>query len=524
MKANPAKSNTIQLNKGRDHAWRAYAERDLTYLRWVLLGLVATLYLLFSNNVQYPALGWATIGVGLLMNGLFLYLVQKRSFSLAWSIVAQGADIALLQFYVASLASGSGSYMPLYTTMVITATIRFGIVGALSSGALGIFLYLTTLSAQYSPSPEAVAGALIADTALLVYWAYLVHRQEVAQQKNERTLKEQIEKIAVLYEVSNSVHDLKSEDALQNIVKITTEFMGFQRAALFLTDSIGETLPRQYHSQNQNGRRQNLPNLFMDQSLFEAVLQGKTPIVVDGSQGLPDVSHKPAIQIAVPLHSDQAAIGVLVADRNDRDSISQSDKEMLSSLAKSAVMAIENASLHRQVKRMANHDGLTELYNHRYFQEALRATIRDAPKEQSVSLLMIEIDKFKRYNDTFGHRQGDKALFSLARALEQSSTPWQGLVARYGGDEFVIILNHTSQQEGRYVAHEIWRRARQLAAEMLQKENLPSLSLSVGVATYPDDAQTAADLIDAADQAMYVVKHSGGNQVGAYSKSLRRVN
>jgi diguanylate cyclase (GGDEF)-like protein len=134
---------------------------------------------------------------------------------------------------------------------------------------------------------------------------------------------------------------------------------------------------------------------------------------------------------------------------------------------------------------------------------------------------MIEIDKFKRYNDTFGHRQGDMALYSLSRALEQSTQAMDGIVARYGGDEFVAILPRI----GRDTAHQVTRQIRdqvyEIVTELLAKQNLPPVMLSIGIATYPEDTQSAGDLIDAADQAMYVVKHSGGNHIHAYSDSKK---
>jgi diguanylate cyclase (GGDEF)-like protein len=199
---------------------------------------------------------------------------------------------------------------------------------------------------------------------------------------------------------------------------------------------------------------------------------------------------------------------------------------MLFNLAKSAVMAIENVTLHRQVRRMANHDGVTDLFNHRYFQEAIRDAISRSEGKWPISLLMVEIDKFKKYNDTFGHRQGDTALKSLAQALDTLARSQRGLVARYGGDEFVVILPRVNQQEGARLAEEIRTQACKLAEDMLRQHGLPTISLSVGVATYPDDSKTATDLIEAADQAMYVVKHSGGNQSHAYSQnlSMRRMN
>jgi diguanylate cyclase (GGDEF)-like protein len=186
-------------------------------------------------------------------------------------------------------------------------------------------------------------------------------------------------------------------------------------------------------------------------------------------------------------------------------------------------VAIENASLHRRVARMANHDGVTGLYNHRYFQERLRELLDEAEGQWPVSLLMVEIDQFKHYNDSFGHRQGDTALYSLSRALEQSAAPFSGTVARYGGDEFVVILPHVGDREALVAAEEIRDETYEVVAGLLAAQQLPTLSLSIGVATFPGDAGTAAELIEAADRAMYTVKRSGGNgiHVCAWSEVTR---
>jgi diguanylate cyclase (GGDEF)-like protein len=134
---------------------------------------------------------------------------------------------------------------------------------------------------------------------------------------------------------------------------------------------------------------------------------------------------------------------------------------------------------------------------------------------------MVEVDQFKQYNDSFGHRQGDTALYSLSRALESSAAPFNGIVARYGGDEFVVILPYVSSREALPVAEEIRNETYRTVSDLLSAHQLPSLLLSIGVATYPDDASTAGELIEAADRAMYVIKHHGGN--GIHISSWSRV-
>jgi diguanylate cyclase (GGDEF)-like protein len=529
MKASPAQmdnqQNSAPMWFGLDPSVmlrREQAEKDMILLRWVLLA-AATLYLLFSGNVRYPLLGWAALLVGAAMNGFLVYYGQRKSFTISMSIAVQCLDILLLETYTAALYGGIARHLPLYTTMLIMSTIRFGISGTATSSVLGLGISVAAIlgakSADSAPTLSVIVSTIIADAALLGYSAYLGYRQHLTYQDRESRLNYRISEITILHEVSSTAHDLKSEDTLQNIVEIVTQFMGFQRAALFLTDSVGEMIPRWYHSYRSEARSAGMSPLSMERGLFEAMLKKQSPIVIDGSQGSPDIGDEPALQIAVPLHSDEGPLGVLVADSNDRRSTSRSDMAMLSSLAKSATVAIENASLHRRVARMANHDGVTDLYNHRYFQERLREMLEAAEGHWPVSLLMIEIDKFKRYNDTFGHRQGDTALYSLSRALEQSTQSLDGIVARYGGDEFVAILPRISRDGALQVTRQIRDQVYQIVTGLLAEQNLPPVMLSIGVATYPDDAQTAGDLIEAADQAMYVVKHSGGNRVHAFSDS-----
>jgi len=513
-------------------ARRLRVEGDLIYLRWILLAAGA-LMLVFSGNVQRPLWGWLAILGGVGANGLFLWRMARGSFPLAWSIVAQGVDIALLQGFTAALRGGATPYLAWYTTVLIVATMRFGVWGAVGSAVVGGLLGLRAVlpamphalasleSAAGTPigTPTGIVGAILADAGLLAYFAYLLRAQYLAYRQSEDQLRKRISEFAVLHEVSSAVHDLRSEDALQNIVEIVTKVLSFRRAALFLAGGVMEGISHEYHScrPSELGDR---PAIRLDPQLLQEIMQRSDPVTIDGSQGTHEAEHGPVLQIAVPLHGAEGPIGVLVADGSDRQDSWRWDTGMLSSLAHSAVVAIENADLHHRIKRMANRDGLTDLYNHRYFQEHLREMIGASAGCWPVSLLMVEIDRFKRYNDTFGHRQGDMALQCLARALEQCTLPWEALVARYGGDEFVVVLPRVDRGELTRLARPLREEVYNVLTTSLAKQALPPMTLSIGMATYPLDAQAAGALIEAADRAMYVVKHDGGNWIHAYSQSV----
>ncbi len=419
-------------------------------------------------------------------------------------------------------------------------TIRFGVWGAVGIGGLGLlvgasasasaaledlkYLYAFADRASILRSlrpvhPLVVLGIMLANAALLAYIAYLVRRQIFVYRQNEARLRKQISEITLLQEAISAIHDLRSEGALQSVVEIVTHVMGFQRAALYLGDQVKAMYPRYYSSCRLPSQDAHMSPILIDDELYNVLIKLQNPLVVNCVAGVVNAPDREGAQIVVPLCGDSGNLGLLVADLHDRRASCQSDKEMLARLARSAVVAIENASLHRDMQRMANRDGLTNLYNYRYFQKSLRETLKAAGDRDPVSLLMIEIDKFKRYNDTYGHRQGDKALCSLARALQACTAPWKAMVARYGGDEFVVILPQVGQQESFKVAQIVHQQVYRQTMAALAEHDLPPVTMSIGAATFPDDVPNADELIEAADRAMYMVKYKGGNRVYVYSES-----
>jgi diguanylate cyclase (GGDEF)-like protein len=217
------------------------------------------------------------------------------------------------------------------------------------------------------------------------------------------------------------------------------------------------------------------------------------------------------------LQGAEEPIGVLVVDYDHNKPIEDSDLDMLASLASSAVLAIENSRLHARVQRRANLDSLTDIFNHRYFQESLRQKLSAAKElDQTVSLLMVDVDDFKSFNDTYGHRQGDLGLKSVAHALEASVRQRDGLAARYGGDEFVVILPKADSEKAAQVGLEIRRWVADRTEAELSEHRLPGLTVTIGIATFPTHATDAITLIDAADQAYYAAKRQGKNQMSIF--------
>jgi diguanylate cyclase (GGDEF)-like protein len=384
---------------------------------------------------------------------------------------------------------------------------------------LGLLSWIAHTLGTLEPAVLLVGlGIIVGNATLLLLLHYLIRRQWRAYRRDVDQLQRQVQEITLLQEAISAIHDLRSEDALQSVVEIVTHVMGFRRAHLYLCKGVLDLRPQTYTS-CQGMDQSGCPSpMTIKDELLEVLLQLRAPLVLSGTADAQGEALGDGAQIAVPLCGEQGTLGVLVADCQERQAHSQSDKELLSRLAKSAVVAIESVRLHRSIQRLANHDGLTDLYNYRYFQNHLRACLGNANETTPVSLFMIEIDQFKRYNDSYGHRQGDKALCSFARALESCTEAWNGVVARYGGDEFVVVLPGVGAREALQAARQVHEQVPRLAGAALAEVDLPPVTMSLGVATFPEDARNADDLIEAADRAMYSVKDVGGNRVFAYSR------
>jgi diguanylate cyclase (GGDEF)-like protein len=222
--------------------------------------------------------------------------------------------------------------------------------------------------------------------------------------------------------------------------------------------------------------------------------------------------------LALPLAGRERRVGALVAF--DRTPASQRPKlaprllQSINLLLEPAAMALESAMLLKRAEELSVTDDLTQLYNSRYLNLVLRRETKRASRSgRPLSLLFIDLDGFKGVNDTHGHLYGSRALVE-ASGLIRGSARETDVVSRFGGDEFAIVLPDTGG-EGAYAVGERVR-DRVAAHKFLADDGLNiHLTASVGVATLPDVAASADELVAAADKAMYAVKDSGKNGIQA---------
>jgi diguanylate cyclase (GGDEF)-like protein len=215
--------------------------------------------------------------------------------------------------------------------------------------------------------------------------------------------------------------------------------------------------------------------------------------------------------LAEPLTSDHGVVGAIVLSHRTGDSWSATTRRLLAGAADEASAALARAYSHRAAEARASTDALTGLPNRRYFDEFCGLLARRRRSGDAVGVLMIDIDRFKVLNDTYGHGTGDKVLRAVAGAIV-SAVREDDVPARFGGEEFVVLLRNP----GMDVAFEVGERVRAAVAALdLERFEVPGVSVSVGVAVSDHPDQPIDELIGQADQALYRAKRAGRDRVVA---------
>ncbi len=267
------------------------------------------------------------------------------------------------------------------------------------------------------------------------------------------------------------------------------------------------------------------------ESIAGRVVLDKQPIAIeDVSQDsrihAPDYAVREGITslLCVPLIAKNKSIGVITIYSFEVHKFSDDEIRLLSTFASQISVAIENARLYEETRHLAITDGLTNIYNHKFFREQLALETHRAERySRDLSLIMIDVDNFKLYNDTYGHPAGDLALIQLAKIIMNFARKID-IVARYGGEEFTIILPETDCIKALDFADRIrnllndYNFIEDINKKIQLKKNV-SLTISAGISTFPTDAKTDADLINNADHALYMAKNSGKNRVCIYGQT-----
>jgi diguanylate cyclase (GGDEF)-like protein len=392
------------------------------------------------------------------------------------------------------------------------------------------------------------------------------------EKENERKLKEELARLewefSLLYEISNAMRTtLKLDQILYIILTALTshEGLGFNRAMLFLVNEKEQVLEGVMgigpHTAEEAGKiwhavsiqKKTLDDFIASYGAFKKDPESKLNQIVKGIkiplredmgilaltilEGMPFeiTTHEakkivdPEIQralntdffVTIPLKAKDKIVGAILVDNIfNKKLITKTDVRMLAMFASHAGLAIENSRLYEETVYLSNIDWLTKLWNYGKFHQHLSLELERARmNETSLTLVMIDVDNFKNYNDTLGHMKGDEALRKISGVLQSKSRKCD-IAARYGGEEFGIVMPNTSKENGRLFCERLRNEVERTFAEEVDIDPSQRLTVSCGIATFPEDAHDKNELVSRADIALYEAKNAGKNRTCLYTAAM----
>jgi diguanylate cyclase (GGDEF)-like protein len=238
------------------------------------------------------------------------------------------------------------------------------------------------------------------------------------------------------------------------------------------------------------------------------------PGVIPSLSGPRAASPEPEVEtaLAVPILVRNKTYAVLALYGRAEGMFHPTDVDSVWQFVTRAGVGIENVIRHQEAQRRSITDGLTGVWNRRYFEMRMREELeRSVRHSHAFSVLMVDLDNFKEVNDRFGHRSGDEVLVEVARRMTESTRELD-TCARYGGEEFVLLLPETDSEGARFAANKLRRAISSKPIRVTDVGDL-AVTVSVGVASYPEHGNLLAEVMEKADNALYSAKRTGKNRV-----------
>ncbi len=307
--------------------------------------------------------------------------------------------------------------------------------------------------------------------------------------------------------------DVSIEEILS---RVTQNISNFFKNEIVIVQLFGERF-----FQDIRGENLNLP-----EETFEEIVTTAYPVLINNLGSFPTYRLLEAMGVSsfilVPLKNKKnEVVGVIGIFSKNQKIFTQKDLSLLKLISVPISLIIENAELIEKTKILSITDSLTHLYNRRHFQHYIEKIVKQAKETKfPVSLVMCDIDNFKFYNDRNGHLAGDKLLKEVADILHQS-IKGSDIVARYGGEEFVIIFPDTNKDTAFHIIEVIRKRIEDVKFPDEEFQPGKNLTISFGIACFPDDADTYEELIRKADIALYEAKRQGRNRVVAFNEAIQ---
>ena len=334
-----------------------------------------------------------------------------------------------------------------------------------------------------------------------------------------KELEQRTREMAVLSEMTEMLQNCHSTDEAYNVIIIYAQKLFPNKSgALYILSPSKDTL----EAVGEWGRSFSISQVFSPNECW-GIRRGRLNLVNNSQLGLNcnHVSTTEAISyLCIPLIAHGDTFGMLhvgCKSNSISGSCTQSNndelkRQLVTTLADHIALALANLSLRETLRFQAIRDSLTGLYNRRYMEESLEREIRRAERKGfQLGVIMLDVDYFKRFNDTFGHDAGDVLLRDFGAFL-MSHVRKEDIACRYGGEEFILVLPETSLEETKVRAEQIREEVKSLSVRHLG-QTLGCITLSMGVSCYPKQGLTVIDILCEADKALYLAKAEGRDRV-----------
>lgn len=311
-------------------------------------------------------------------------------------------------------------------------------------------------------------------------------------------------------ETLRSTHDMKQ--MLESILNTAADAVNADAASLWMFTPTRDALQPTRSVGDGIDPPASVP---IGEGLVGFVAERANPVLLPSPGGPRPGRNEPSfpVAIAVPLYSHDRIMAVLATYRRDpAAAFTPEDLETVVFLAEQGGVAIENVRLHEEAQRLSLTDGLTGTWNRRYFQMQFRQVLATATRfERPFSVLMLDLDRFKELNDSYGHQRGDAILIEFSQRVKHTLREIDTF-ARYGGEEFICLLSETDE-EGAYTTGEKIREAIRAQPFGSNGEEPVKVAVSIGVAAYPHHGSSFHEIVEAADKALYRAKEGGRDRV-----------
>jgi diguanylate cyclase (GGDEF)-like protein len=415
----------------------------------------------------------------------------------------------------------------------------FFLVVCLTLPLIGFFVYATHIQNSFF---LLISSALVVNIIILTLFhrrlkkkraAVKLQREEyfekanvlkVGLAKEEQAINAFREKIVSYSQLKGLVEQLSAclsvEDTVQVICKVVTNLFAQHDSTviLYLFDQVTGDLAivhasSHFHPVNIKQKKGDIFDRWIMKTLQPLILEDtKTDFRFDMDKVETEEKRHIRSLLSVPLIIHNKPVGIVRLDSYLPDRFTKEDLRFLKTIGDVSAVALENAQLYDRVEDLAIRDSLTGLYLRRHMMERLNEEVnRHLRRDQKMAFIMIDLDLFKKYNDQFGHMAGDLVLKHLGTLIQEHFGKPGNLTCRFGGEEFCIVLPDCGKKKAVEAAEALVKQVEKDGITLRREKT--RITISAGVAGFPDDAKTKEDLLHKADDALYEAKRKGRNRV-----------